>query len=234
MISWSTLGYSVLLMDELMYLHTTDFNLVYLLGSLPAGVGGGGLTPVRGVDTQLVLTSSGGYCSGRYASYWNSFLLAGFITVCNVVATRLCFHRRVSFCSQGGGMYHSMHWAGTPLRADTPWANTPPPGLTPPGRRPLAQCMLGYTPPCPVHTGIHTHTRRPLQRTVRILLECILVCCLSTGFISYFQPFSDWVYLESEFPVAAAEKGRPNVNAEQHLSMQICLHVQLYVGVRPE
>ena len=39
------------------------------------------------------------------------------------------------------------------------------------------------------------------------------ICCLFTGFISCFQPFSDWVYLESEFPVAAAEKGRPNVNA---------------------
>ena len=31
---------------------------------------------------------------------------------------------------------------------------------------PPAQCMLGYTPP---------HPRRPLQRTVRILLECFLV-----------------------------------------------------------
>ena len=60
------------------------------------------------------------------------------------------------------------------------------------------------------------------------------ICCLFTGFISCFQPFSNWVYLESEFPVAAAEKGRPNVNAEQHLSMQTWLHVQLYAGVRPE
>ena len=59
------------------------------------------------------------------------------------------------------------------------------------GIHPPSQCMLGYTPPCPVHAGIHPRAdtlprpypppwqtpppRRPLQRTVRILLECILV-----------------------------------------------------------
>ena len=35
------------------------------------------------------------------------------ITVRNVVAERLCFHRRLSFCSQGG-VYPSMHWARHP------------------------------------------------------------------------------------------------------------------------
>ena len=40
------------------------------------------------------------------------------------------------------------------------------PGKTPLGQTPPAQCMLGYTPPPP---------QRPLQWTVRILLECILV-----------------------------------------------------------
>ena len=40
-------------------------------------------------------------------------------------------------------------------------------GRQPPlGRHPPAQCMLGYTHPSP---------QRPLQRTVRILLECILL-----------------------------------------------------------
>ena len=60
----------------------------------------------------------------------------------------------------------------------------------------VSQHALGQTPPCPVHAGIHTTpprsdippgrpppplgrqpplSRRPLQRTVRILLECILV-----------------------------------------------------------
>ena len=28
-------------------------------------------------------------------------------------------------------------------------------GRHPPGQKPPAQCMLGYTPPCPVHAGIH-------------------------------------------------------------------------------
>ena len=48
---------------------------------------------------------------------------------------------------------------------------------TPAGQTPPTQCMLGYSP-CPVHAGIHTphlSPRRPLQQTVRILLECILV-----------------------------------------------------------
>ena len=61
-----------------------------------------------------------------------------------VVAERLCFHKRLSFCPQGG-------------------VHAPPPTHTPwPGRQPLAR----RTPP---------PGRLPLQRTVRILLECILV-----------------------------------------------------------
>ena len=40
-------------------------------GSLPPG----GL-PLEEVGIPLVLTPSGGHCSGRYASYWNAFLLA--------------------------------------------------------------------------------------------------------------------------------------------------------------
>ena len=137
------IGYSVLLLNELMYLHTTDFNLSLFAGFATSRKGGGGGQGVclqwgGAVDTPLVLTSSGGHCSGRYASYWNEFLFARFI------------------------------------------------------------------------------------------------CCLFTGFISCFQPFSDWVYLESEFPVAEAKKGRPNVNTEQHICMQTCLHMQLYAGVQPE
>ena len=41
-----------------------------------------------------------------------------------------------------------------------------PPRQTPPGQTPPAQCMLGYTP---------SPRRRPLLRTIRILLECIIV-----------------------------------------------------------
>ena len=78
--------------------------------------------------------------SGRYASYWNAFLLPS----ATVVAERLCFHKHLSFCPHGE-LY-------------TPLGRYPPPlplGRTPPGR----------PPPPP---------RRPLQRTVRIPLECIL------------------------------------------------------------
>ena len=60
-----------------------------------------------------------------------------FITVRNVVAARLCFYRRMSFCSQGGH---------------------------------VSQNALGR------------HTPRLLQRTVRILLECILVFNDNTKF----------------------------------------------------
>ena len=37
-----------------------------------------------------------------------------FITVSKVVAARLYFHRCLSFCSRGGGMYPSMHWGRHP------------------------------------------------------------------------------------------------------------------------
>ena len=42
--------------------------------------------------------------------------------------------------------------------------------------------MLGYTP-YPVHAGMHP--RRPLQRTVRILLECILVLILISFYFDH-------------------------------------------------
>ena len=62
----------------------------------------------------------------------------------------------------------------TPLLADTPsgrhpfW-QTPLLADTPSGRHPPGRHPLGRHPPNPTH-------RRLLQRTVRILLECILVC----------------------------------------------------------
>ena len=63
---------------------------------------------------------------------------------------------------EGRGVSDRYHPLQTPPWADTPQADT----LL--GRHRPAQCMLGYTPPW-----------RPLQRTVRILLECILV--IKTG-----------------------------------------------------
>ena len=58
---------------------------------------------------------------------------------------------------------------------------THPQADSPPGQTPPTQCMLGYTPPpCPVHAGIHTPLPSACwdtvnKRSVRILLECILV-----------------------------------------------------------
>ena len=61
-------------------------------------------------------------------------------------------------------------WADTPLGrhplwADTPWVDTPL-GRHPPGRHPMDRHPPGQIPTNP--------SRRLLQRTVRILLECIL------------------------------------------------------------
>ena len=65
-----------------------------------------------------------------------------------------------------GGCIPACTWADT-----HPWANTPP-GQTPLGQTPGPP--WAGTPPCPVPARIHP-TRLPLQRTIRILLECILV-----------------------------------------------------------
>ena len=104
---------------------------------------------------------------------------------CNVF-TPVC----QSFCSQGSVSQHalgqtppsrqtcpSMHWGRHPLQADMSrhaLGKTPlPPGRhipactgadTPIPWADISQHALGQTPP-----------RRPLQRTARILLECILV-----------------------------------------------------------
>ena len=53
------------------------------------------------------------------------------ITVCNIVAARLCFHRRLSFCSQGGCIT-----ACTGADTLSPQADTTPQTDTPPARHP--------------------------------------------------------------------------------------------------
>ena len=102
------------------------------------------------------------------------------VTVRKVVVARLCFHRRLWFYSRGGEEC---------------------------GRHPV-----GQTPPCPVHAGIHpqvhagihtspaqcmlgyTPPRRPLQRTVRILLECILVLYYKiSNNIEIYQEPVQWI-----------------------------------------
>ena len=94
----------------------------------------------------------------------------------NVMFSQVCVKDSVH---KGGGVYPSMHWG-----RHTPGRHPLPPGRhpLPPGRHPLPPWVNPPDrPPCPVHAGIHPPPhRRPLQRKVRIPLECILV----TGFVS--------------------------------------------------
>ena len=177
-------------------------------------------------------------------------MLLPVVTVRNVVAERLCFHKRVSRILSMGGVY-ALYALGQTPPLPSAWWDTHTPGQTPPRQNPLARHPLGRHPlptacwdmhphPCPLHAGIqtpypvhasihplgrhmyplgrhplptacwdthtpaqcmlgynplgrHTHPlfrqasyplhagiqppspRRPLQRTVHILLECILV-----------------------------------------------------------
>ena len=79
-----------------------------------------------------------------------------------------------SFHSQGGGCGHhpgqtplqadtppsGRHLPGRHPRADTPWADTPFSRHPPAADTSLAQCMLGYTLPCPVHAEIRSTSGR--------------------------------------------------------------------------
>ena len=99
--------------------------------------------------TYILTVSRSGHCI-KVKAKWINFI----ITVRNVIAARLCFHRHLSFCSQGGGgcvadtPNQTLPPGHTP-QADTPWTDTPR------ADTPLAQCMLGYPPP----TGGHCSGR---------------------------------------------------------------------------
>ena len=84
-----------------------------------------------------------------------------------VVAERLCFHRCLS-----------VH---TPCQAHPRKADTPRPGRHPPGRQ--TPLLAGRHPSWQADTPYRedTPTRWLLQRTVRILLECILVWKLNAS-----------------------------------------------------
>ena len=85
---------------------------------------------------------------------------------------RLCFYRRLSVHRGGGGVCLSAYW-------DTTHTHTHPQKQTPPqSRPPRTRYPPDQTPPWSRHpTGSDTPPPkiRPLLRTVRILLECILV-----------------------------------------------------------
>ena len=79
------------------------------------------------------------------------------------------------------------HWSDTPLVRHSSWSDIPP-GQTPPqSDNPPSQTLPLWsdTPPGQTHTcadtppGRHTPPRRPLQRMVRILLECILIAIVT-------------------------------------------------------
>ena len=74
---------------------------------------------------------------------------------------------QVSVCPGGGCLPHYMLGYTPPGQTPLPLGRHTPPGRHPLGqalplgrhplgRHPPAQCMLGYTHPCPVHAGIHT------------------------------------------------------------------------------
>ena len=118
--------------------------------------------------------------SGRYASYWNAFLLPSATKL-----QRLCFYRRLSV-HRGGGVPdpHGTRY--------TPRDQVHPPGTrytplrpgTPPGTRYTPQDQEHPPGPGPPLDQVHPRDQvsppeiRPLLRTVRILLECILVTCI--------------------------------------------------------
>ena len=75
----------------------------------------------------------------------------------------------------------------TPLRKTPTWADIPPEQTPPTGQTHPPQCMLGYTPPCPVHAGIHTplpsacwdtppRGQNSWQTLVKTLPFCNFVC----------------------------------------------------------
>ena len=131
-------------------------------------------------------------CSCRLGTTYTLCIFTFLRSCGKVMFSQACVKNSVH---REGGVYPSMHWGThlplpsacwdthhlgqTPPWADItpPWADTPFPGQTPLplGRHPSPWTdtpsprqtyPLGRPPPRP---------RRPLQRTVRILLECILV-----------------------------------------------------------
>ena len=94
------------------------------------------------------------HCSGIY-----SYSLL--VTVSNVVAARLCFHRHLWFCSWGGRCIKVCTGADTPLadssppRADTPQADTSP-GQTPPQQTPSPPPPTATVADGTQPTGMHS------------------------------------------------------------------------------
>ena len=112
-------------------------------------------------------------CKGQVrCKYYNCFsLLLLIFTIRNSSCGKIMFSQAcVKNSVQGGGVHPPRQ---TPLKADSPLADTPWPDTSPRQTSRFGrQLPLGRPPPPP---------RRPLQRTVRILLEWILVLILVIG-----------------------------------------------------
>ena len=96
---------------------------------------------------------------------------------------RLCFYRRLSV-HRGGGVCLNACWDTTPREQTPPRSRHPPdqtpypPGADPPSGADTPQSRPTPSPPEQTHPPRSRHPpreRRPLLRTVRILMECILV-----------------------------------------------------------
>ena len=99
-----------------------------------------------------------------------------------------------------GGVCLSACWDTHPLRHRHPPGQTPPRADTSPGRHlgrhlqqtpPWADTPLGQTPPS-------LPSRRLLQRTVRILLECILVF-FNENYLELLTPYAEIITLTKRF-----------------------------------
>ena len=128
-------------------------------------------------------------------------------TICHFYyrPARLCFHRLLWFCSQGGGGVGAV-WHRYLPQGDTPLCRHPsgqtPPGQTPlgrspgqtPGETPLGQTTPGRHPSgqtAPFQADTPLLGRRLLLQTVHILLECILVFLLQ--FISKIKKYKMFI-----------------------------------------
>ena len=111
----------------------------------------------------------------KYINHAN-ISFSNLVTVRNVVAARLCFNKHVSriLSSGGGGVSCPSGRLGMHGQGDTtpPWADTTRADMCPP---PRAEGVRSDTPRCRQPCIGRRPPWRPLQRTVRILLECILV-----------------------------------------------------------
>ena len=116
-------------------------------------------SPPPPMDRKLsLLTSSGGHCSGRYASYWNAFLLPPtswgkvmFSQACVILFTWGCLPQ----CMLGYHTPWSRHSPGPDLLGpDTPQDQTPPGSRNPPRSRhpPGPDTLPGQTPPQSRHS----------------------------------------------------------------------------------